>query len=225
MHITRRTPILVLLGALGIPSPSLADVQDVPVPSVEKEPVQAPAQKGSSSLKKDEEPVIPPATPENGALTGKPRPRPGEPARAEEQKRRKHDTTAPAPAESNGTRLRRRLGEGGAPFTGPERHPQTTGRLDARLVEPERNAERKSATVEVSLRGVQLVDPASVQENPRAGQAHLQYRLDDGPVIATTSTRLSFQDLTSGEHEVVVMLAGNDSQPLGPRETLNFTIP
>jgi hypothetical protein len=49
----------------------------------------------------------------------------------------------------------------------------------------------------------------------RAGQGHLHYRVDDGPVIATTVTELSFHELAPGPHRFEVTLVGNDHQPLG----------
>lgn len=58
-----------------------------------------------------------------------------------------------------------------------------------------------------------------------AREGHVHYRLDAGPVIATPATRLSFHELTPGEHTVTVMLAGPDHAPLGPQETLTFVIP
>src|SRR6476660_9622686 len=64
--------------------------------------------------------------------------------------------------------------------------------LTARLIDPEKKAKEKTATVEVTVTGVQLIDPATVKEQPRNGQGHLHYRVDDGPVIATTAPKLSF---------------------------------
>lgn len=58
-----------------------------------------------------------------------------------------------------------------------------------------------------------------------AREGHVHYRLDAGPVIATPATRLSFHELTPGEHTVTVMLAAPDHTPLGPQETLTFVIP
>lgn len=97
--------------------------------------------------------------------------------------------------------------------------------LDASLVNPEKNSAKKAATVQVKVDGVELVDPASVNEQPKAGQGHLHYRVDDDPVIATTTTKLSFHDLKPGAHKIVVMLAANDHSPLGPQKTLDVTIP
>jgi hypothetical protein len=37
--------------------------------------------------------------------------------------------------------------------------------------------------------------------------------------------KLSFHGLTPGAHKIVVTLAGNDHNPLGPQQTLNVTIP
>lgn len=100
-----------------------------------------------------------------------------------------------------------------------------TATLTARLVDPEKKAQQKAATVAVKVTGVRLIDPAMVNERPRAGQGHLHYQVDDGPMIATPTTKLSFHGLTPGQHKIVVVLAGNDHNPLGPQQTLEVTIP
>lgn len=97
--------------------------------------------------------------------------------------------------------------------------------LTARLVDPEKKAKEKTATVEVTVGGVALTDPAKSCEKRIKGEGHLHYRVDDGPVIATTATKLSFHELTPGVHKILVMLAANDHSPLGPQETLTVTIP
>lgn len=97
--------------------------------------------------------------------------------------------------------------------------------LTARLIDPEKKAKEKTATVEVTVGGVALTDPAKVGEKPINGQGHLHYRVDDGPVIATTTTKLSFHELTPGVHKILIVLAANDHTPLGPQETLTVTIP
>jgi hypothetical protein len=97
--------------------------------------------------------------------------------------------------------------------------------LTAKLVDPEKKAKEKAATVQVTVKGVALIDPASVKEMPRNGQGHLHYRVDDGPVIATTAPKLSFHELTPGQHKILIMLAANDHKPLGPEQTLTVTIP
>jgi len=101
----------------------------------------------------------------------------------------------------------------------------TTPELSAKLTDPEKKAQEHTATVEVKVAGIQLIDPAAVNEQPQQGQGHLHYQVDTGPVIATTTTKLSFHELSSGSHEITVMLVSNDHQPLGPRETLPVTIP
>jgi len=102
---------------------------------------------------------------------------------------------------------------------------RTTEGLTAKLVDPEKKAEEKAATVQVQVRGVKLIDPAVAKERPRKGQGHLHYQVDGGPVIATTSTKLSFHELTPGEHQIVVTLAANDHKPLGPQQTVSVRIP
>lgn len=97
--------------------------------------------------------------------------------------------------------------------------------LTARLIDPEKKAKEKTATVEVTVGGVALTDPAKAGEKPIKGQGHLHYRVDDGPVIATTTTKLSFHELTPGVHKILIVLAANDHTPLGPQETLSVTIP
>ena len=97
--------------------------------------------------------------------------------------------------------------------------------LTAKLIDADKKAQQKSATVVVRVRGIKLVDPASVKEKPAKGQGHLHYRVDGGPVIATTTTKLSFHELSSGPHTITVALAANDHSPLGPSVTLNVTVP
>ena len=97
--------------------------------------------------------------------------------------------------------------------------------MTAKLVDPEAKAQKKEATVMVDVKGIKLTDPASANEQPKAGQGHLHYQVDDGPVIATTSPKLSFHGLTSGAHKITITLAANDHSPLGPPQTLSVTIP
>ena len=97
--------------------------------------------------------------------------------------------------------------------------------MTAKLVDPEMKAQKKEATVTVDVKGIKLTDPAEAKEQPKAGQGHIHYQVDDGPVIATTSPKLSFHGLSSGAHKIVVMLAANDHRPLGPQETLTVTVP
>jgi hypothetical protein len=97
--------------------------------------------------------------------------------------------------------------------------------LTATLVDAEKKAQQKAATVSVKVDGIKLVDPAAAMEKAKAGEGHLHYQVDDGPIIATTTMKLSFHGLTTGAHKIVVMLAANDHTPLGPQQTLDITIP
>jgi hypothetical protein len=101
----------------------------------------------------------------------------------------------------------------------------STPELSVKLSDPEKKAQEHTATVEVEVAGIQLIDPAAVNEQPQQGQGHLHYQVDTGPIIATTTTKLSFHELSSGAHEITVMLVSSDHQPLGPRETLTVNIP
>jgi hypothetical protein len=97
--------------------------------------------------------------------------------------------------------------------------------LTATLVDAEAKARQQAATVKVDVAGVKLTDPALSKEKPVAGQGHLHYQVDDGPIIATTAPKLSFHGLKPGAHRVKVTLAANDHSPLGPEQTLDVTIP
>jgi len=97
--------------------------------------------------------------------------------------------------------------------------------LSATLIDRDQKAKAREATIQVQVSGVEMVDPASVHEKPQQGQAHLHYQLDSGPVIATTATKLSFHELPPGKHQIKVMLAGNNHTPIGPKETLQVTVP
>lgn len=97
--------------------------------------------------------------------------------------------------------------------------------ITAKLIEPAKKAIARTATVEVAVENVSLIDPATVEEKPATGQAHLHYQVDDGMVIATTAPKLSFHDLTPGTHRIKVMLAANDHTLVGPAQTLTIVIP
>jgi hypothetical protein len=95
----------------------------------------------------------------------------------------------------------------------------------AKLIEPDKKAAGRAATVEVTMSGVELVDPAISNEKPVPGQGHLHYQLDKGPIVATPSSKLSWHELMPGTHTIVIMLAGNDHQPLGPQVQLTVEVP
>jgi hypothetical protein len=104
-----------------------------------------------------------------------------------------------------------------ASATGPQ--------LTATLVDAAAKAQKQAATVRVTVKGVAIVDPALSKEQPRPGEGHLHYQVDDGPVVATTATKLSFHGLKPGVHRITVVLAANDHTPLGPQQVLEVTIP
>jgi len=97
--------------------------------------------------------------------------------------------------------------------------------LKATLVDAAKKAAAKTATVQATVSGIKLVDPDKTHGQAKKGEGHFHYQLDTGPVIATTTPKLSFHGLSSGPHTLVVMLAGNDHQPVGPKEALTFDIP
>lgn len=101
----------------------------------------------------------------------------------------------------------------------------TSATMTARLIDADRKAADGAATVEVTVSGVELTDPAAAKEKPVAGQGHLHYQVDKGPVVATPSAKLSFHELAPGTHTILVVLAGNDHQPLGPKQQLTVTVP
>jgi hypothetical protein len=97
--------------------------------------------------------------------------------------------------------------------------------LSAVLVDADGNARRKRAVVRVQTDAVMLTNPVSVQGVPANGQAHLQYRLDQNPVVNTTQTEMMFDQLSPGDHTIEVALAGNDDNPIGEHKTLKVHIP
>ena len=97
----------------------------------------------------------------------------------------------------------------------------TEPQLTAKVVDKSRPGDI-TASVMVDVQNVELVDPASVQEQPKEGQGHLHYQVDDGFMIATTAKKLSFHGLKPGEHTFKVMLAQNNHAPAGPQQTLTF---
>lgn len=104
-------------------------------------------------------------------------------------------------------------------------HAAHSASLKATLVDAAKKAQGKTATVQVTVSGVKLIDPDTTHGQPKNGEGHLHYKLDNGPVIATTALKLSFHDLSSGQHTLVVMLAGNNHAALGPQESLTINIP
>ena len=103
--------------------------------------------------------------------------------------------------------------------------PAASYSMKAEMVETENKVKRREATVVVTTGGIQLVDPTTAKETAKIGEGHLHYRVDDGPVIATTATKLSFHELSSGEHKISITLAGNDHKALTDPITFIMTVP
>jgi hypothetical protein len=97
--------------------------------------------------------------------------------------------------------------------------------LEASLVDADKNAAEASAVVRVEVVGADLIDPALATPGSKAIQAHLHYRVDEGPVIATPVAKLAFHELTAGRHRIEVVLADSEHKPLGPSQILEVTIP
>ena len=97
--------------------------------------------------------------------------------------------------------------------------------LDAELVDADVNAAKGNALIKVAVTGVQLIDADEAGPAPKKGEGHLHYQVDDGPVIATSASKLAFHELQPGEHQIRVTLVGNDHQPIGPKEVVNVMIP
>ncbi|HLZ34621.1 MAG TPA: hypothetical protein VKP13_11425 [Nitrospira sp.] len=96
--------------------------------------------------------------------------------------------------------------------------------LKARLADKENNAKKRRAVVVVQTDGVKLVS-ATNETIPKLDEAHIQYKLDDGPVRNSTEPTWTFDDLSPGEHEIHVSLAGNDNRVIGKGITLTVTVP
>ncbi|MBI1853123.1 MAG: hypothetical protein HYR85_22530 [Planctomycetes bacterium] len=92
--------------------------------------------------------------------------------------------------------------------------------LTATLVDADKKSKENTATVQVTVSGIELVDPATVDGQPKKGEGHVHYRVDDGPVVATTATKLSFRSLPPGAHRISVGLAANDHSALGTPKSI-----
>ena len=97
--------------------------------------------------------------------------------------------------------------------------------FEAKLVDPAVKAKSKTATVEVKIEASHLVDPDTTDGKPHPGQRHLHYQLDNGPIIATTATKLSFHNLSPGQHTIKVSMAENDHTVVGRENVLTVSIP
>lgn len=97
--------------------------------------------------------------------------------------------------------------------------------LIAKLVDEQRNAKQHKAIIEVQSDGLRLVDPEAAHHQTKIDEAHIQYRLDEGPVQNSISKTWTFAQLSAGEHVIEVALASGDNHPLGKPEKLHIRIP
>jgi hypothetical protein len=97
--------------------------------------------------------------------------------------------------------------------------------LIVRLIDPKANAQNHKAVIEVQTDGLKLVDPAAVNHEPRLDEAHIQYRLDNGPIQNTTSKTWIFENLSAGNHLIRVALATSDDHQLGREKSLRLKVP
>jgi hypothetical protein len=97
--------------------------------------------------------------------------------------------------------------------------------LRAELVDMEKKAAKRSATVKVEATNVNIVDPAVAGERAKPGEAHFHYQVDTNPVVATTMNKLSFHDLSPGPHLITVTLAGNDHVAVAQPVVLSVRVP
>ncbi len=98
----------------------------------------------------------------------------------------------------------------------------TSTDFGVRLVNPDKLAKQKSAVVEASIEGLELVNPGGA---PNEYQGHIAYKLDNGTERTTTSRRFELQNLPPGRHVITVYLAGNDNHELSPEHHLVVHVP
>jgi hypothetical protein len=97
--------------------------------------------------------------------------------------------------------------------------------LIVKLIDAKGNAQNHKAVIQVQTDGLKLVDPAATNHESRLDEAHLQYRLDNGPIENTTSKTWTFEHLSAGEHLIRVALATSDDHQLGREKSLKLKVP
>jgi hypothetical protein len=97
--------------------------------------------------------------------------------------------------------------------------------LEAVLVDRDKKAAKREATVQAKASGINIVDPAVAGEKPKRGEGHFHYQVDGGPIVATTAAKLSFHELSPGPHIITVILAGNDHRRLIEPVVLQLRVP
>ncbi|WP_287127429.1 hypothetical protein [Candidatus Cyanaurora vandensis] len=98
-----------------------------------------------------------------------------------------------------------------------------------RILLPEANAVYgKHLPIQVEVEHFRLTNdwsvPGEEERLPVTGAGHLQYVLDNRPLMHTDSTRLVLEDLPTAEHILVVTLVGHDHIPVGPEQRVIFKV-
>jgi hypothetical protein len=97
--------------------------------------------------------------------------------------------------------------------------------LIVKCVNQKANAQRHRAVIEVQTDGVKMVNPSAVDDEPRSDEAHIQYRLDNGPIQNTTSKTWIFDHLSPGEHLIRVAVATSDNRQMGKEKRFKVDVP
>jgi hypothetical protein len=97
--------------------------------------------------------------------------------------------------------------------------------LIVKLLNQKANAQHHRVVVEVQTDGLKMVDPAAANYEPRSDEAHIQYRLDNGPIQNTTSKTWTFNHLSPGEHLIRVAVATSDNHQLGGEKAVKMRVP
>jgi hypothetical protein len=102
--------------------------------------------------------------------------------------------------------------------------PQDGVRLRVRLLNEAQDARAHIAGVEVQVRNVFLNYPDLVHQSGIATGV-LEYHIDNCPPVVTTDTRLRFEHLAPGHHDISVQLLGADDRAISPEAKLTVVIP
>lgn len=83
------------------------------------------------------------------------------------------------------------------------------------LVEPAAGGAVPAGTVTVAVEstGLEFVMPGGTNV---AGEGHVHFTLDDGPIVMSVEQRTTFKDVPPGEHKLVAELVQNDTTPFSP---------
>lgn len=102
--------------------------------------------------------------------------------------------------------------------------PAAGTRLRARLRDKEENARDHQASLEVEVQNAFLHTPNAIPQ-PGVAEGEIRYQLDRCPGVVTTDTRITFQKVPAGNHEITVELIGRDNRLLAPQAKLDFQVP